>query len=156
MKTNHPKNWPNDLLYVSTMNYKKIDIPKKSSIDGVRIVVLGENHFLHGQYGLIATKNFSKFNILGEYTGKINKTGNKFSAFLTEIYNVDASTSGNEMRFINDYRNIADRPNVCLEVCYIDKKPKILIVVIEKINEGNEILLDYGESYFNYYIKTKM
>lgn len=154
MKKNLPANWPNDLSYISNMNYKGMELPKKTLVDGVRIVKLDENHLLNGEYGLLATKNLQRYSILGEYTGEVNKKDSKYSAFLLESYGVDANECGNEMRFINDYRNIADKPNVRLERTYIDKKPKVLVIVIEDINEGEEILLDYGESYCNYYIKS--
>ena len=146
----YPSNWPSDIEYINTMNYNKKKLPRKDLIDGVKILKLNESHFLKGQYGLFATKDWQKYNILGEYTGKVIKNdGGEYCAFLTEQFNVDAGICGNELRYINDYRNIAEKPNTKLEIVYLDKKPKVLVVVTEDVNNGQEFLLNYGEDYWN-------
>ena len=150
-----PANWPAEIEYCSSVSYLKKKIPKKSVINGVRIIKLGNEHLLKGEFGLIATKKWEKFNIVGEYTGIISLDDKdvKYTAYLSLIDNdslgIDAKYCGNEMRFINDYRNLRDRPNVRLEIVYIDKKPKVLVIVLEDIDENEELLLDYGEGYWN-------
>ena len=42
---------------------------RRYSIHGVEVKKLGKDHFLSGEYGLFSTKKFSKFDIIGEYTG---------------------------------------------------------------------------------------
>ena len=37
------------------------------------------------------------------------------------------------------------RPNVCVIECYFDGKPVLLIDNFEEIQEGEQLLLDYGE-----------
>ena len=64
----------------------------------------------------------------------------------------DAKNIGNEMRFINDYRGISKtQNNVCMgdrEIIYrwVTARP---IVTIKDVQAGEELLLDYGESYWN-------
>lgn len=150
-----PANWPQEIEYYSSVSYVNKKTPKKSVINGVRIIKLGDEHILKGEFGLIATKKWKKFNIVGEYTGilSLDDKDTKYMAYLSKIDNddlgIDAKNCGNEMRFINDYRNLRDRPNVRLEIVYIDKKPKVLVVVLEDIDEDEELLLDYGEGYWN-------
>lgn len=145
----YPSNWPKDIEYINTMKYNKKQLPRKDLIHGVKILKLNESHLLKGQYGLFATKEWKKYNILGEYTGDVIKVeGGEYCAFLTEQFCVDAHGCGNELRFINDYRNISDKPNTKLEIVYLDKKPKVLVVIIDDINEGEEFLLNYGEDYW--------
>ena len=149
MKNVKPSNWPSELKYVNSMTYNKKILPKKDIIHGVKIIKLDDNHLLSGEYGLFASKNWQKYNIIGEYTGEvIIIDGGKYCAYLTDKYCVDASSCGNELRYINDYRNIKNKPNTKLQVVYLDKKPKVLVVVIEDINKNEEILLDYGENYW--------
>ena len=54
----------------------------------------------------------------------------------------------NELRFINDYRNISPSSNVIIKTTYIDKKPRVLFVVTKKIEPGEQLLTDYGEGYW--------
>tara|TARA_B110000305_G_C19465899_1_gene658024 strand:+ start:12475 stop:12945 length:471 start_codon:yes stop_codon:yes gene_type:complete len=156
MGKNRPNNWPLHLTYISTISYNNVKLNKRSTIQGVKIIILPESHILAGQYALVSTKRFLKFDIIGEYTGIVNNECNRYTAYLAMYNNkelgVDAISGGNEMRFINDYRNICDLPNTKLSVTYIDNKPKILVVVTKDIDEHEEILLDYGEGYWNEFI----
>ena len=40
------------------------------------------------------------------------------------------------------------RPNVCVIECYFDGKPVLLIDNFEEIQEGEQLLLDYGERFW--------
>ena len=154
----HPKNWPTHLEYINIMKYPK-NIPKKLYIKNVKIKLIDdENHICNGQYGLYASNKIEKFDILGEYTGNISSNGGRYVAGFknleyTNNYGVDAQNSGNELRFINDFRNINIKPNTILRNAYIDKRPKILIVATDDIEENEELLLDYGTDYYNSFIK---
>ena len=154
----HPKNWPSHLEYINIMKYPK-NIPKKLYNKNVKIKLIdNENHICNGQYGLYALNKIEKFDVVGEYTGKISTTGGRYVAGFknleyTNNFGVDAQESGNELRFINDYHNINVKPNTILKNVYIDKRPKILVVAIEDIEEDEELLLDYGLGYYNSFIK---
>eukprot|EP01038_Epipyxis_sp_PR26KG_P006807 gene6807-9322_t len=49
----------------------QLENSKRYKVHGVEVRKLPSNHFLSGQYGLFATKKFFKFDIVGEYTGKV-------------------------------------------------------------------------------------
>lgn len=127
---------------------------------GVEVRTLPTNHRLHGQQGLFATTKFEKFDVVGEYTGKIVGSDVKFGEYLAtledkdqdESLGLDASQCGNEMRCINSYLNIAFAPNVTMRTAYINTFPHIVIVATMDIEIGDEILLDYGQAYNNMYI----
>lgn len=154
----HPKNWPLHLEYINIMKYPKT-IPKKLFIKNVKIKCIeNKNHICYGQYGLYANYKIEKYDVLGEYTGYVTNTGGRYVAGFknldyTNNYGIDAENSGNELRFINDYRNIGIKPNTILKNSFIDKRPKILVIATENINEDEEILLDYGKGYYNCFIK---
>ena len=67
---------------------------------------------------------------------------------------MNAENEGNELRFMNDFHNIADSNNVSMRRCYIDTLPRILIVCERDIEEGEEILTSYGEEYCKVWIKN--
>ena len=128
----------------------------------VEIRNLGGEHLLSGQQGLFATHRFARFDILGEYRGRIvpEGCGGCYCAALEdrpakESLGVDASVSGNEARFINCYYNIADEPNLYFRTAYIDSYPRLLLVCIKDIEVNEELLLDYGESYITSYLTPK-
>lgn len=65
----------NKLLTYTTSNKwqsipkDKIESSKRHQISGVEVRKLGNEHILKGEYGLFATQQFFKFDVLGEYTG---------------------------------------------------------------------------------------
>lgn len=135
--------------------YENIDDNKilnkyyKNNIYGTEIKKIKDfSHPVFNQYGLFSTKNWNPYDVIGEYTGKVIdylKTGNYLVGFenISLFINVDAEYEGNECRYINHYKNIKDKPNCKYVTSFINRKPIILIVVIEKIKIGEEILSDY-------------
>ena len=124
---------------------------KKDCNTDVRIKKIEDkNSVVFGQYGLFAAKNFQKFDVLGQYTGEVVSfsEGGKYVAYCDKC-NIDANKIGNELRYINDYQNIADEPNTTIRVTYIDKKPRVLFVVTKDIKEDEQILTYYGKEYWN-------
>ncbi|RMZ07062.1 hypothetical protein D0860_05263 [Hortaea werneckii] len=81
---------------------------------------------------------------------------------------VDAATSGNESRFANDYRGIAERPNAEFRDCFIqvpcskradgfrwERRVGIFVLSAGKaglrkkgIRQGEEIVVSYGKGYW--------
>ena len=121
----------------------------KNSIEGTEVkLITNINHPAYNQYGLFATKEWYKFDVIGEYTGEVIDSYNN-SEYLVAFTNIsisiciDAKNHGNECRFINHYKNIIKYPNCKYIPTYVNKKPIILIVVIENIKIGEEICSDY-------------
>ena len=126
---------------------------RRSRIDGVQIKKLPESHILHDQHGLFATKSFAALDTIGEYVGSLSYKNGLYAASVDNNgLVIDAETCGNEMRFINDFHGISDEANVVMRTCYVGTYPHIIIVCSKNINEGDEIFLDYGDAYNNYYI----
>ena len=65
-----------------------------------------------------------------------------------EPFGIDANKFGNEMRFINDYRNIADEQNSEFSPDWVHGEYRMRIVATRCIEADEEILTDYGEEYW--------
>jgi hypothetical protein len=127
----------------------------RSFLHGVEMRTLPENHFLSGETGLFATKDFSQFDIVGEYCGVVHGpdfSGGLYAATLLTM-TVNAQDYGNETRAINHYQNIADAANVIMKVCHVENLPHILLVCKADIKAGEEFLLNYGKEYVECYLK---
>jgi hypothetical protein len=141
---------------------EKAEACRRPKPKGVEVRKLPKGHFLHGEYGLFASERFSRFDIVGEYTGKIvgdDVNGHYVAALEDKGHDdslgIDAQHCGNEMRFINSYLNVGFKPNVTMRTAYINTIPHIVIVCCEDIEVGDEILLDYGEAYNRAYLLPK-
>lgn len=121
-----------------------------NTINGVDVQYINDSrHPVHGQRGLFATRKWHKFDVIGEYTGEVI-CDYIHSEYVISFMNIsssiclDAKNMGNECRFINHYKGINEKPNCKYSMTYINCKPIILVVVIENIEIGDEILIDYG------------
>ena len=62
---------------------------------------------------------------------------------------IDASTMGNEARFINDYRGISSRPNAVFSDIKTDTGAmRMSIWSSAEIKKGEEILVSYGKAWW--------
>jgi len=129
-------------------NYKK-----SKSIDGVEVRVLPKGHILEGQKGLFATKAFSRYDVIGEYTGVVRKlesadSDNRYLFYLVgDHLVVDAQDYGNELRFSNSNMNISQEANTAARISNIGGLPRILYICTNDIEAGEEMLIDYGNTY---------
>lgn len=64
-------------------------------------------------------------------------------------FDLDASSYGNETRFINHYVGISDVPNVELLKAQFHDGPHILVRTVCDIEPTDELLLDYGPGFGN-------
>lgn len=145
-----PKNWPAEIDYCNVQSYIGFKKLKKDFIPGVKIEKINDpTSVVFNQYGLFATEDFQKFDILGQYTGNIvnSSNGGIYVASLDKC-NIDAQKIGNELRFINDFRNISNSENVVIRTSYIDKKPRVIFIVTKDIKKGDQLLTDYGDDYW--------
>jgi len=125
------------------------------------------NHrYLHpeqavGQFGLFAAKKIPPRTHLLDYLGEVHCDDRPSSDYDLSLYRtpdglvsvgVDASTMGNEGRFVNDYRGIRARPNAQFEERRVDKGELRMSIWTggETIKKGEEILVservDLGRS----------
>ena len=76
-KTLESINWDPTLKYAHTLwwsaNIKKEkkEACRREFIQGIEVRNLGPDHFLCGEKGVFATEKFSRFDIIGEYTGRV-------------------------------------------------------------------------------------
>lgn len=101
--------------------------------------------------GLFATALIKKGEFIIEYTGKKIKTkeaddlGTKYLFDLENGWTLDGSGRENTARYINH----SCKPNAETELV----RGKIVIQAIKTINPGEEVTYDYGEEYFDQFIK---
>ena len=65
-----------------------------------------------------------------------------------ESPSLDAGDSGNELRFVNDYRGVAACANAEFQQATIRSMPAQMLVVTRLVRTGEELLVDYGEDYW--------
>lgn len=141
----------------------KLQRPKSTS--GVVIKEIRDpDHPCHRQMGVFTTRAYPKkgsFKIL--YAGKAiisDKDSADKSRYCMQmdlklpdpdmVVLIDADKQGNESRFINDYRNVKDSPNVVFKTTF-DSSTGLPIVVgtnIRPLVLGEELLIDYGENFW--------
>jgi hypothetical protein len=138
----------------------------------VRIVPLNDpEHPANGQFGLAAKKHFYPGNFILPYIGlmhtnhpKDTDPDSEYDISLDRDLDLsqDAAKSGNEARFINDYRGIADRPNAEFRDIWVQTGERkferwIGIFVVTTgttgmrkngIRPGEEILVSYGKGFW--------
>lgn len=63
---------------------------------------------------------------------------------------IDASTMGNEARFINDYRGVRNKPNVIFSDVRTESGAMRMSIWSsgDEINKGEEILVSYGKAWW--------
>jgi len=157
--------------YTYTMNliWDQVTEVERNRFDGRTMEELSvieriskSGHPCDGQLGLIATRDFENGEYLGEYTGRVLVNAvfpeGVFSIYLMDFSTgydedlgtvwIDAQEEGNEMRFINDYRNIEAQPNVQFKKMWLDYRLRVFIQLTAPVKCGEEFLADYGESYW--------
>lgn len=151
--------WDNNISYSNkSLEDQDLKFKNHKNLIGVFVKeIIDYNHILYKQRGLFTNRFWKKFEVIGNYTGILTKknTG-KYIANLYRSddifeYGIDAENIGNELRYINHYKNIQDKPNCKFVDSIIDGKKHILVVVTEDIPSYKEVLIDYGKDYCNYY-----
>eukprot|EP00899_Mesostigma_viride_P014997 jgi/Mesvir1/23499/Mv22341-RA.1 len=115
------------------------------------------------QHGLYATRNWGKAKKVGNYTGTMRaghsmansqyvfelKVPDQREAGKEVLLMIDAKNYGNELRFMNDYRNIAARANVRFGGTEFDAsgQPFVAVYTVRHIRKGEELLVNYGKKY---------
>ena len=148
----------NDWSGVKKSERNSNEVRARGFVPGTESRLLEGDHPLAGEYGLFAAKKFEMFDVIGEYLGDINQCEGHYCAAVSysqcksQEYSVDGGKKGNELRFINDYHNIASGPNVIMKDVHLDTYPCIVIVCVRDIEIGEEILVSYGPNYCSKYL----
>ena len=102
--------------------------------------------------GLITLRSFKKGDFIIEYTGRIitrdeaNIKGGKYLFDINSKWTIDGASRSNLARYINH----SCKPNAEADI----SKKKVFIYALRMIKEETELTYDYGEEYFDEYIKS--
>jgi uncharacterized protein len=105
--------------------------------------------------GLFATEPIEKGRLIAEYTGRMltteqaEKCEAKNAKYLYEI-NSRWTIDGKARRNLARYANHSCRPNAESDTT---RDRRVIIRAIKNIKPGDEITYDYGEDYFDVYLK---
>ncbi|KAJ4476683.1 hypothetical protein J3R30DRAFT_3488216 [Lentinula aciculospora] len=173
-KVVEPSHWPQHLRYIQSHTYhSSISSETRKSIEGGtsrrrnsfrndRYVTIRHitdpSHPACNQFGLFALKKIpAKAHIL-DYIGEIHADERLTSDYdlslvrlpAGESIGIDASRTGNEARFINDYRGIKLKPNAV----FMDYRTDLgelrmgIWAANEDIKKGDELLVSYGKAWW--------
>ena len=101
--------------------------------------------------GLFATEPIKRGTYIIEYVGRIlrgkemDPVNNKYLFETSRVRMIDGSARSNTARYINH----ACKPNCEPDII----GGRVFIKTIRRIEPGDELTYDYGEEYFNLYIK---
>jgi hypothetical protein len=105
--------------------------------------------------GLFATEPIKKRTVIAEYTGRLltteqaEKCEARNARYLYEI-NSRWTIDGKSRRNVARYANHSCRPNAESDTT---RDRRVVIRAIKNIKPGDEITYDYGEDYFDIYLK---
>ncbi len=137
------------------------------------------SHPANGQFGLFAAKDLKPGTFILQYVGEIHAsaltisfpqdTPTNIEPHANSNYDlsldrelgigIDADRKGNESRFINDYRGIAERPNAEFKEIWNERRSErgmgVRVLPEGKsgkgkgIRKGEEILVSYGKGFWD-------
>ncbi|KAG6815857.1 hypothetical protein H0H87_010713 [Tephrocybe sp. NHM501043] len=171
-----PPHWPSSIQYLKNSQFHSSVPPavrqatlggaSKSQTNGAPTSrppvvirrITSSTHPACGQYGLFASKKISPQTHIIDYLGEIHCDDRPDSDYDLSLYRdhdganvgIDASTMGNEARFINDYRGIMAKPNAVfsdMETTFGEKRMSIWSSG-QEIKKGDEILVSYGKAWW--------
>ncbi|KFZ12339.1 hypothetical protein V502_07137 [Pseudogymnoascus sp. VKM F-4520 (FW-2644)] len=180
-----PKNWPSHIPYLKTPAYSRAlnpiqlkalrtrtstaqDTPQTplGPCPLVRITqITNPSHPANGQSGLFAAKDLPPGSFILPYIGEVHGQGAAHEASDYDLsldrdteLAVDAARSGNEARFVNDYRGVpgVERPNAEFREGWDGKERAMGVWVLpagkagkgKGIKKGEEILVSYGRGFW--------
>ncbi|KAL9715795.1 hypothetical protein Ac2012v2_000237 [Leucoagaricus gongylophorus] len=154
-----PAHWPNDVHYLRSCQFHASVTPSlrdfvkgDPSIAGQLSVsyptcvtirhITSSAHPANGQCGLFVTSHIEPNTRIIDYTGEIHSDDRSTSDYDLCLHRspdglslgIDAHKSGNEARFINDYRGVSKRPSALFRD--------------NRLDSGDEILVSYGKSWW--------
>ena len=176
------KQWPSHLVYSRSPSYSRVAPNCRvawtlGDVNGVAIGVIDDaNHPAVGQCGLFASRQLGMASVVGEYTGTVTlgkHTGGYVACLVgyagdaslgslrsllggQTMVGIDAETRGNEVRMTNDHRGVSsDGPNCSFSRGWARGGPALFVTTMREIAEGEELLLDYGELYWEHATKAR-
>lgn len=183
-----PKNWPASLPYQTAPVHAKRLTPTQQThlrtrpaditsvpasetttpSTNVRIqpIPTSASHPAAGQSGLFAARELRPGQFILVYLGRVHgeddtDPGSDYDLWLDrdERIAVDAARSGNEGRFANDYRGVAERPNAEFGTVWAERWGQLCVGFwvtgrpgkkgrVRGVAKGEEILVSYGKGFW--------
>lgn len=186
-----PRGWPASVTYlhaplyskkldgdkVNVLVFKQTQLPAGASVletsgpySNVKITPISNiSHPAHGQHALYASQHLAPDTFILPYLGYVHDQTDTNEASDYDLsldrelgIGVDASTKGNEARFINDYRGVSTAPNaefrdihVAIGNGRVEKRVGVFVLSAGKtgkrakgIGRGQEILVSYGKGFW--------
>ena len=186
-----PKSWPLDVTYLTAPYYSQalsveqlesirvacpspkeivIDLRDRDPVSCIRVVpITNSAHPANGQAGLFAAQHFQPDSFVSFYFGLVHT---QIESDLKSSYDlsldrelgiaIDATSMGNEARFINDYRGISPGPNAEFREVWVktgkaelERRMAVFVLPAGKakkriagIRKGEEILVSYGKAFW--------
>ncbi|KAI8905093.1 hypothetical protein EDD86DRAFT_177595, partial [Gorgonomyces haynaldii] len=116
--------------------------------------LLDQNHILCGTFGLFALQDIPPDTWIMDYIGIVNldtdiPDTNDYCVHFYGTLSIEAETAGNTARYINDFRNISDRPNVAFDTYLSPRGPRVGVFSLSReIKAGQELLCTYGNLFW--------
>lgn len=162
-KSTIPVNWPSNVQFIQQLKPLIPDIFSTDIVPPNPIVIITKisdsTHPVCGHFGLYTAVDIPANSAIGFYMGKVITHNPKDPAYLYYIgtindvtYYIDAKNYGNEIRFVNDYRKIAQGPNVKFNKIISSNRPfnvQVQLSALRDIKQGEELLVDYGSCYWS-------
>lgn len=181
-----PRNWPGSLPYlkspqfcshltvvqVEALGTRPSTVPATSASQTllpsprVRIQQIRDAaHPADGQHGLFAARHLKPGTFILPYLGRVHGGAPSLSATESDYdlwldkeadVAVDAALAGNEARFVNDYRGVAERANAEFATVWCEAWGQVCVGVwvmsgkdSKGIRKGEEILVSYGKGFWD-------
>jgi hypothetical protein len=109
------------------------------------------------QRGLFSTRKVERGSHLLDYIGLVhteqesNPDSNydlRFVKVKDEWLSIDAAEMGNDARYINDYRGIAQRPNVEFRDYDYGGKRRMGVFALRHLDKNEELVVTYGKGFW--------
>jgi len=152
-KCTRPKNWPTSIEYVPNLILEELPETVKDRLHSPVIPGVEIRSSAADGLGLFAAKDMACGYTIGEYTGQACVNGDdgedsKDVQFVRNLYEdeeisvaVDASDSGNELRFIRDCKK-TEKPNVTFVPVQANGTWRLTVMTTVEVKTGQELLAD--------------
>ncbi|KAF9535504.1 hypothetical protein CPB83DRAFT_830508 [Crepidotus variabilis] len=177
VQSHHPSNWPSVVRFIQSPAYH-VSVPAavRSHIEGscislknnqipiskdAKVVIrriTDTSHPAFGQFGLFAGQRIPPKMHIIYYFGEIHcddRSDSNYDLSLCRLdgeinVGIDAHGMGNQARFVNDYRGIADKPNSIFVDGRLNSGALSMTIWSgnQEIKKGQEILVSYGKSWW--------
>lgn len=142
-------------VFISGVDSIGHDITAGKICDKFELRYIGEIDGVDIGYGAFATDFITCGTLIGEYVGILASTSEPTQYSLsypscTGAHEVNASTTGNMMRFINH----SSCPNCSFRVIMLESLPHVVCIASRDIQADEQITVSYGAAFWHHHAKN--